>query len=135
MKQQLLTTLENSKNYTLAVLEAMPEKFYASKPAETEMNFLELMHHIAYGIKWYWDNAAGNKPEWNPPPVKKGKEEVVKYLEQAYDALKKTIEKEEKLTNDTIKGFYATIDHITHHRGQAVVYLRYKSIEPPEYTY
>lgn len=136
MKQKILQTLENSRKYTQAVAEAMPEKFYDTKPAEPEMSFLELMHHIAYSIKWYWDTAAGSKEiEWNPPPTKKNKEEVIKYLGQAYDSLKKTIENEEKLSNEIIRAFYATTDHITHHRGQAVVYLRYKSTNPPEYTY
>ncbi|MEI9809126.1 MAG: hypothetical protein WDO16_15395 [Bacteroidota bacterium] len=39
MKEQLLTTLETSRNYTLAVAEAMPEKNYVFKPADTAWNF------------------------------------------------------------------------------------------------
>jgi len=39
MRDLLLTTLENSRAYTLAVAEAMPENFYDFKPTE---NSLEL---------------------------------------------------------------------------------------------
>ena len=30
--------------------------------------------------------------------------------------------------------FYLTRDHVTHHRGQMVVYLRLKGLEPPQYV-
>lgn len=32
-------------------------------------------------------------------------------------------------------GFHSTLDHITHHRGQATVQLRLRGIVPPEYVY
>ena len=56
MKAQLLSTIENSKGYTLAVAEAMPEDRYNFKPASSVWNFLELMNHIVYGINWYKEN-------------------------------------------------------------------------------
>ncbi|MCI0750457.1 MAG: hypothetical protein L0Y35_01335 [Flammeovirgaceae bacterium] len=55
-------------------------------------------------------------------------------LNQFYDSLKETIQKI-NLTEQTMMGFYATLDHITHHRGQAVFYLRAQHIAPPEYMY
>jgi uncharacterized damage-inducible protein DinB len=39
------------------------------------------------------------------------------------------------MNEDRIKGFFATMDHITHHRGQIIVYLRGNGITPPEYTW
>jgi uncharacterized damage-inducible protein DinB len=135
MNEQLLSTIANSRNYTLQVAEAMPEKGFHYKPAGAGWNFGELLHHIAYGIQWWKDNyITGNKTDWNPPPVKNHKQEVTAYLNQAYDDLQKTIKKE-SLTDQAVNGVHATIDHITHHRGQAVVYLRTHGIEPPEYVY
>ena len=52
MKEQLLAIVETSRNYTLAVAEAMPDATYNFKPAGAGWNFIELMHHIAYGIEW-----------------------------------------------------------------------------------
>jgi uncharacterized damage-inducible protein DinB len=135
MKEHLLTTLENSRNYTLAVAEAMPEKKYSFKPTPDVWSFVEQLHHIAYGIGWWQENYInGNKTDWNPTPVKKTKEEVTSYLNSAYDTLKATINKA-KMSDDLIKGFNATSDHITHHRGQLIVYLRFNDIPAPDYTY
>jgi uncharacterized damage-inducible protein DinB len=135
MKQYLLTTLENSRNYTLAVADTMSENNYNFKPAPEVWNFLEQLHHIAYGIGWWEENyIKGNKIDWDPIPTKKTKKEVIAYLNQAYDSLKDTIDST-KPGDDLIKGFNATTDHITHHRGQLVLYLRCKGIAAPDYTY
>ncbi|MBC7829125.1 MAG: DinB family protein [Chitinophagaceae bacterium] len=135
MKQQLLLTLENSQNYTLAVAEEMPETSYDFKPAGGGWNFAELMDHIAYGILWWEQNyVKGDETPWEQSLVKNNKQEIIDYLKTAYSSLKNTIEKQ-KLSDESVKGFHATIDHITHHRGQAVVYLRCKAIDPPAYTF
>jgi uncharacterized damage-inducible protein DinB len=135
MKEQLSAVLENSKTYTLAVAGLMPEKEYNFKPVDPVWNFRELLHHIAYGIEWWQDNfIKGKKTEWDQPPAKADKKAVVAYLNKAYASLKDTISNS-RLTDDAVKGFHATIDHITHHRGQAVLYLRCKGIVPPDYVY
>lgn len=135
MKEQLLSTIANSRNYTLQVAEAMPEKGFHFKPADAGWNFGELLNHIAYGIQWWQENyITGNKTDWNPPLAKSKKQEIISYLTQAYDDLQKTIKKD-SLTEQAVNGVHATIDHITHHRGQAVLYLRTNGVEPPEYVY
>lgn len=135
MKDQLLATLENSRRYTLQVAEAMPEGSYAFKPVDTVWSFQELLHHIAYGIQWWEENyVKGTSSDWNPPASKGGKKDVIAYLTKAYAALKDTISNA-KLTEKEVQGFHATLDHITHHRGQAVTYLRGQGVTPPEYGY
>jgi uncharacterized damage-inducible protein DinB len=135
MKKLILKTLQNSKQYTLAVAGAMPESSFNFKPVEGVWNFVELLHHIGYGICWWKDNfIAGKKSEWNAPPLTSTPEATKQYLEKAFDDLLKTIESV-NLNEDVIHGFYTTIDHVTHHRGQAVTYLRASGITPPEYIY
>ncbi len=135
MKEQLLATLENSKNYTLDVAWAMPGNSYNFKPADAGWNFRELLHHIAYGIQWWEENfVKGIKIEWDQPATKKTKEEIIEYLNEAYASLKNTLSSME-LNDTSVNGFHTTINHITHHRGQAVVYLHCKGITPPEYIY
>lgn len=135
MKEQLLATLETSRNYTIAVAEAMPDSGYTARPADGIWNFGELMQHIAYGIRWWEDNyIRGNSTEWDPPMAKGSRKDVLADLESAYAALGKTISST-NLDDEKVKGFHSTLDHITHHRGQAVIYLRYKGITPPAYTY
>jgi uncharacterized damage-inducible protein DinB len=135
MKEQLLSTLGNSRTYTLEVANAMPESSFDFKPAGAGWHFRELLHHIAYGIQWWEQNyIIKTETNWEQPPVKSNKPEVVNFLNSAFSSLENTMGKQ-KLTDDVIKGFHATLDHITHHRGQAVVYLRCCGITPPEYTY
>lgn len=134
MNNKLSATLANSKQYSLAVAGAMPENGYSFKPVEEVFSFGELLNHIAYGIEWWEANyVRGSKTEWAPPAAGTTKKEVNAYLEKAYDGLAKTISG--TLSGEAISGFYATLDHITHHRGQATVYLRCKGITPPEYMY
>mgnify|MGYP005814091343 CR=1 FL=1 len=129
----MITILENSRQYTLSVAEAMPEKEYHSQIVEGAFDFRELMNHIAYGIEWWKDNfITGTKTAWEPPAVRKGKKEIVGSLDVAYDGLRRAIEKKGE---EAASGFHATLDHITHHRGQAVLHLRSRGIQPPEYTY
>lgn len=135
MKTSLVKTLHTSRNYTLAVAVAMPEKSYSFKPTKEVWNFNELMNHIAYGIHWWGENfIKGNQTEWSPPDAKNTKEQTVEYLTQAFDELEKTMNSI-ALSDAAVKGFHATLDHITHHRGEAVTYLRCQGIVPPEYTY
>ena len=135
MKEKLLATLEKSQSYTIAVAEAMPDTSYKFKPAGGGWNFLELIHHIAYGILWWNENYINGKEfSWEQPPTKSNKKEVIDYLMLAYRTVQNSLQKP-KLADTAIAGFHATIDHVTHHRGQAVTYLRCHGITPPEYTY
>ena len=135
MKENLLMLLENSRGYTLAVAGAMPQKLDNFKPADDAWSFREQMHHIAYGIEWWQDNyVKGVKTSWAPPATSKSRKEVIAYLNHAYDSLKDELTKT-TMNDDRIKGFFATLDHITHHRGQCIVHLRCNGIAAPEYTY
>lgn len=135
MKTQLLSTLENARQYTLSVAAAMPADSYAFKPDTAIWSFNDLLHHIGYGILWWNENYVLQQPaDWNPPAATKTAAATQAYLAKSFDALQKSIEKA-NTDEKVIHGFYATLDHITHHRGQATTYLRCKGITPPEYTY
>jgi len=132
MKAQQLKHLESSKGYTLAVAELMPEEAYDLKPVDGIWSFGEQLNHIVYGIHW-WAEMFIRKVEtdWAPPKPVNGKKKIISLLEKAYDELRKTYEE----STGKEDGFNATLDHITHHRGQLIVYLRTKGIQPPEYVY
>jgi uncharacterized damage-inducible protein DinB len=135
MKESFLSVLGKSKEYTIAVANAMPEKGYAFRPVETVWNFEELVQHISYGVRWWTLNyIQQTETAWTPPESKKSKKDILADLENAYAFCRQTLE-EVSLNENTIAGFHATIDHITHHRGQAVLHLRLQGIVPPDYTY
>ena len=135
MAAQLLSTIENSKAYTLAVARSMPATHYQFKPVNDVFNFSELLTHIGYGILWWEKNyIRGIKSEWAPDVKYANQNEVIRYLEYAFDLLLKTVSAT-KTDEAMVKGVFATLDHVTHHRGQATVYLRMNGIAPPEYTF
>ena len=135
MKDQLLTTLRKSRDYSLAVAEAMPGNDYTLKPEGAGWNFAQLISHMAYGIGWWKDNfILGTETEWLEPKLNGGKKELIDQLKAAYNSLEGVLESLE-LNEDKIYGFFATTDHLTHHRAQAVIYLRTRGITPPEYSF
>ena len=135
MKKILLETLANSRDYTLAVATAMPADKYHFKPTDEVWNFAEQLDHIAYGIRWWQDNfISDKKTEWAPPKASGDREKVLTHLAKAYGDLEKLI-RDTEVNNVVVKGFYATNDHITHHRAQAVTYLRCQGIAAPEYVF
>ena len=136
MKTTLLENLEKSKNYTLQTAESMPTSKYDFKPVNELWNFKELLHHIAYCIQWMEDNfLKKEEADWAPPAVKKSKSEIIDYINQVYPDVAKTVKNINELDESQINGVYAIIDHSTHHRAQAVTYLRCNHIDPPEYVF
>jgi len=135
MKESLMQTVSKSREYTMQVIEAMPENGFSFKPSGAGWDFTELINHIAYGIYWWKENfVRENKVEWAPPPAVAGKKGIINLVKKAYDSLNESIGNG-NLSENAVYGIHATLDHVTHHRGQAVLYLRSKGINPPEYTY
>lgn len=135
MKEQLLNLVATSRKYTLDVADAMPADKYDTRPVEGVWNFKELLHHVAYGIEWWGANYVhGKETAWEPTAMSKDKKAVFAYLESAYDGLEKSI-RELPMDESAVRGVHATLDHVTHHRGQAVLHLRGQGEDVPEYTY
>ena len=137
--------LENSFNYTIELAEKMPEAHYNFKPHPEMMSFTEQLLHIITNVDWlnsdYFNNEiledeiVGNLFT---------KMEILDLLKQAKEkslALYSTISPNQ--LNDEVRFFAGPktkrqilsliSDHMTHHKGQLVVYLRLKDIVPPAY--
>jgi uncharacterized damage-inducible protein DinB len=143
---------QTSKEFTLAVAEAMPAADYNFKPNEAEMSFGKVMVHIALANNRAFAAVSGLKaPE---PPEKiaaaykdaKGgvfdKDSSVQFLRDSFDFCTKALAEmtPEKLDamNGSMSGrerLWAYFTHTAHHRGQAEVYLRMKNIKPPDYRF
>lgn len=135
MKDKILETIGKSLTYTRSVAETMPEEFYTSRLTSFNWSFAEMLEHISYGIGWWQVNMMeGVQTEWAPPAVATSKREIIGHLEKAFNALS---EKVSKLTIDdaVIYGSFATLDHVTHHRGQLILFIRKQGLTPPEYTF
>jgi len=144
-KEAFIEKWENSKNYLLEVAEAMPENAYNFKPTERQMSFKEQLIHIKGNMDWlsnfYFSNIEYKRVE---TPLPSSKAETIILLEIAFNSvaeiIKNTPDDNLKDTVDFLSEPKSKLqilnllqDHVTHHRGQLVVYLNLNSIKPPKY--
>uniref|UniRef100_UPI00404B02DE DinB family protein n=1 Tax=Flavobacterium sp. TaxID=239 RepID=UPI00404B02DE len=137
---------ENSKNYLLAMAESMPEEFYNYKPTEGQMTFGEQLWHIKKNMDWlsttYFLNEKFDKNTSEKPL---NKTETIAALRISFDKVYKIIEKSNPQELNEKVDFFAgeksklqmlnlLQDHVTHHRGQLIVYLNLKNIKTQKYV-
>ena len=148
-----LVRWENSKKYLLLVAESMPGQDYGFKPSKTEMSFGEQLAHIAWAMDWHAQNLIGNRKEADFPAAirkemfsadHKSKAELIAIVSRVFDEASTVIRSFDatKLSEIVQYGnlprskqqvFLILSDHVTHHRGQLMVYMRLKGIVPPQY--
>jgi uncharacterized damage-inducible protein DinB len=136
---------KNATEYTLEFAKIMPEEKYSYKPVEVEMTFGEQLKHIAGNMVWLCSSYLnGEKTTLDPVNSGNSKKEITAVLEKSFDYARQTIDHlNEKNLNQQVDFFAGKMtkrrilmlltDHVTHHRGQLVVYLRLNGIEPPAY--
>jgi len=134
-----------SKEFTLAVAEAMPAESYDFKPNPEEMSFGELMIHIAKANSDAFADVAGTEALAQPSGT--DKKTAIKFLTDSFDRCAKDfaamtpaqfnkmldIGEGRKATGIEVLSWAFT--DTAHHRGQAEVYLRVKNIKPPRYVF
>jgi|SRR5687768_4752929 len=136
---------KNAAEYTLEFAHAMPEDYYGYTPTKVEMTYREQLKHIAGNMLWLCSSFLKGKPT-TIDPLKTGdsKKEISTMLDKAFIYANETVSAlSEKDLNETVDFFagkmtrrrilFLLTDHVTHHRGQLVVYLRLKNVEPPSY--
>jgi uncharacterized damage-inducible protein DinB len=136
---------KNATEYTLEFAQAMPEDQYGYKPVPAEMSYREQLKHIAANMVWLSSSyLKGKHTAIDPTKAGDSKKEIIGMLNQAFTYAKETVDAlKEKDLNESVD-FFAGImtrrrilllmtDHVTHHRGQLVVYLRMNNVVPPSY--
>jgi uncharacterized damage-inducible protein DinB len=136
---------KNAAEYTLEFAQAMPEDYFNYSPMAEEMTFREQLKHIAGNMVWlsssYLD---GSKTHIDPSQSGNSKKEIIEMLEKAFAYATQTVNALKPHDLNTNVEFIAgtmtkrrilllMTDHVTHHRGQLVVYLRMKNVKPPKY--
>lgn len=137
---------DNSKIYLLEIAKAMPENKYNYKPTAREMSFKEQVFHILENMDWlsttYFSTAKYEKKDRSKIT---SKEVVIKEIESAFDKAKNIIKEDKNPDLNQKVDFFAgpktrlqilnlIQDHVTHHRGQLIVYLNLNQIDPPKYV-
>lgn len=146
--RDFLQRWEGSKQYMLALGEAMPEEGYAFKPVEEEMSFAEQLMHVALVIEWHtFSRFDGQDTPFRANDYLaegRTKADILRILANEFDKATALIREFDidrmEETNDygsfirTRRQFLMLLaDHVSHHRGQLVVYLRMQGIKPPNY--
>jgi len=149
--QDYLERLENSRIYLIQVAETMPEDKYDFKATPEEMSFAENLLHIGFAMNWHGQSLIGGQetPDWKTDTAYKTaqrtKAEMIEIIEETFDKTIRTIEEFDPLKlDDSLEYFGLTrtkrqillmlTDHITHHRGQMLVYMRLNGLVPPRYV-
>ena len=137
---------QNAAQYTLDFAKAMPEDFYSYTPTPVEMTYREQLKHVAGNMIWLCSSYLdGSSTHVDPQKAGNSKKEIIAMLEKSFLYATQTInaltEKELNEKVDFVSGqmtkrrmLLLLSDHVTHHRGQLVVYLRMKNVEPPKYV-
>jgi uncharacterized damage-inducible protein DinB len=145
IKAIVVKHLTTSRDFTLKVAEQMPEADYAFKLTPPQMSFAEQMAHLSEEQAGLLAPFTGAQPQ-RSKPTSMSKKDVIAFVRQSFDQSIATVS---KLTPAQISKTYSSgegsmtglellmfvLDHTTHHRASAEMYLRAKGITPAEYQF
>lgn len=145
IKATYLKHLKTSKEFTLKVAGQMPEATYDFKLTPPQMSFAEQMVHLSGSLDFFLSSISGEKPK-NAKPASMKKADVIAFVTKSFDD---AIDRVSKLSPDSFSKTYKgeegqmtgleilmmMMDHTTHHRASAEMYLRAKGITPTEYEF
>ena len=149
--EDYLERLESSRKYLILVTETMPEDKYDFKASIESKTFAENLMHIGWAMDWHSQSLLGEREprDWRTDtelrPDNKSKQEMIAKIDETFDKTIQLITEfdvaklEDELDyfglNRTKRQILMLLsDHITHHRGQMLVYLRMNGITPPRYV-
>ena len=145
-RTEFLAAWQRSEAYTLDIAGAMPEADFNYRYCDTVFTFATQFTHCA---TFTCGQVAGRTGVKNPYEGRKlkglTKAQVLAELKAMYAFVAKTarelpadkLYRQEPFAGGEIpvwRLFYAMENHIIHHRGQAIVYLRLKGIRPKGYV-
>lgn len=145
VKADILAHLKVSKEFTLKVAEAMPADSYDFKLTPPQMSFGGQITHLSQGLDFFMSPFLGEKPS-EAKPASNSKADVIAFMKASFDkALARVEVVKAKQLSETFKTeegsrtgldlLLGMLDHTTHHRASAEMYLRAKGITPPEYMF
>lgn len=153
----MIEIMKHQKSYTLELAELMPEGKYSYKPTEGVRSFAEHFKHISIIMNKQTNYFLKNIPlkdvqaflgdlnEYENRNLTK--KEIIDQLTKEFDD---AIKRFETISDSELEIWYslpfpgnpgatlrtwcmAVRDHITHQRGQAIIYLRMNGIKVPQY--
>lgn len=135
---------ENSKNYLVEMAELMPEDAYDYKPTERQKTFREQLIHIKQNMDWLSTTYFSVEKKKTKEATLTTKADIIAALKASFTQTATMVKTAKESDLKDIVEFFAgpktklqilnlLQDHVTHHRGQLIVYLNLNNIEPPRY--
>ncbi|RIV31570.1 DinB family protein [Flagellimonas lutimaris] len=129
----------------------MPEEKYDFKSTPESMSFAENLIHIGWAMDWHSQSLIGVREprDWNTDMElkvgHKSKQEMIDKIVETFDKTINFIASFDIERLDQRPDYFGAnrtkrqilmllADHITHHRGQMLVYMRLNGIVPPRYV-
>ena len=123
----------------------MPAELLHFRPTEDVWTFAQQLTHIANGNFLVAAPLRGEQREPAGAPRDLNGAELLPHLEHSFAYVQVAFERLRDSEMDDVVEFmgttqpkweltYRILDHVSHHRGQVLVYLRLKGIEPPPYA-
>jgi uncharacterized damage-inducible protein DinB len=145
VKAIVLKHLKVSRDFSLKVAEQMPESSYDFKLTPPQMSFAQQMVHLSQSLAVFISPFSGQEPK-PAKPASLNKKDVIAFMTKSFDD---AIAQVSKLTPEQLSKTYQSeegsmtglelllgmLDHNTHHRASAEMYLRAKGITPAEYQF
>ncbi len=145
VKAQLIKDWQRVKAYTFAYLNTMPADKYTFKAVDSIRSFAQQMLHLAQGNFGLMSRATGQQSPVARMINEKSlsaqtKDSVVYYVGASYDfAINAVTGLDAAKLGENVAGtpfnrltiIEKAIEHQTHHRGQATIYIRLLGIRPP----
>lgn len=146
VKEAFLEKWKNSSTYLLEMAEQIPETSMDYRPTPRQMTIKEQLLHIRSNMLWL-GNSYFKTDETKPPNRDNltSKKEIVLALKDSFKRVATLVEvSDPKKLQEEVEFFAGPKtrlqilnllqDHVTHHRGQLIVYMNLLNLEPPRYS-
>lgn len=144
--EEFMAKWENSKQFTIDVLNKMPDSGMDYKTDPEAMTFKEQIHHIGSAVAGISQGyLMGQDPGFSINLASASKAELADYVKKCFDYAAATMkalpadkagEVIEVFGNQVSRRQVMALlmDHSTHHRGAAIAYLRANGVTPPAFV-
>ena len=140
--KEIIKRWKGNQRYTLKMIDAMPEDDFGYKPVDGIKTFQSQCSHITIWLRTHSRFVTEVEMEKlslkDKATIKMGLND---FFDRFIDFLQNTTEEE---LSRKVKVFYGLVsknfilqtmdNHLSHHRGQMVLYLRLKGEKPPSYV-
>ncbi|WOI22430.1 DinB family protein [Nonlabens ulvanivorans] len=146
VKSAFLEKWNNSKEYLIIIAQSMPEDKYDFKPTRRQMSFKTQLIHIEGNMKWLGTTYFNLETVGEPEDLSNlSKEDLIIALQSRFDDIFNAVKAMDSKKFEEVVEFYAgpksrlqilnlLQDHVTHHRGQLIVYLNMCNVDLPRYS-